>query len=316
MIGRLITMINDKHRFLTLYGDLMSLHSELREEMFAQAAYCADVEEVSLQDEKIMESKQLSSPIKHYKGQKAVAAALRAWKHYTVGDDCSTKYVKRYAGFVILKDMEALRIITEINQLKDEIKSCVQDAKEVFEIEMVEGKPVERVRTVHGRSTYLKHKFIHEVAPRIMTLQLYRHIPVITRPIEGISFYWANKSVHRSFNKQEASDFFKRKFDEALQNDTLQRRLSDVENSEFDYFEINKVQHAALMASLYGNSKKHNLQSTTPMVLTNADIGINYKDLKSYDLESKEPVVKRNFRKICDRWHMYGVEKIKKVTNG
>jgi hypothetical protein len=131
---------------------------------------------------------ELSLGISHYDNADAAAAALRAWRHYKVADNCSTKYVKRYGGFVILADPNALSIVRRINAIKDKLNACVQDAKNVTQIVIENGEPVEKDTTVHGRNTYQKHQLIHEVAPRMMTLQLYRHIPIFDKPVDSIRF--------------------------------------------------------------------------------------------------------------------------------
>lgn len=313
-----MTTENDQYRFIALFKQLSDAHDSLHTSMFDTYAYTADVNEVELSEEDKMAKGELSLGMTHHKDEPAIAAALAAWRHYTVSTGCSTKYVKRYGGFVSVKDPHALSIVRHINALKDKLKACVQDASTHTKAVKENGEEVQKTITVHGRNTYQKHQFIHKVAPRIMTLQLYRHIPIFEKPVESISFYWTNKLVPKRMNKETAVDYIKRKYDTPERLAQQMIKIADIQNSDYEDFEIEKVQNAALMASLYDGRRTHNMQSTTPMILTQPSKPLSFNDVPAYKLKDpKQEVLRKQSRSIiCSVTNLYGVRRLKDNKNG
>ena len=302
---------NDKHRFLVLHKQLMDAHTELEQCTFADKAYVADIEDVAFEDEKQMAEGLLELRVSESMGRQAVADAFRAWRNYKVKERCSTKYVKRYAGYVIGKDDRIIDIVTRLNAIKDEIKACVQDSYTVVEDTIKDGNIIQVERKVHRRSTIEKHEFIHEVMNRTMTMQLYRHIVVVTKPIMGISYSWTHKSVPRRMDRQGAIDFIKRTHDNALRHDEMARKISDITNSRYEHFEIKKMQHAALVASLYDGNKQSKVQCTTPIILMNAAPKLKDNGVKKHKPVPVDEVKYKSERQselICARYNLRAVE--------
>lgn len=302
---------NDKHRFLGLYEQLMDAHTELEQCAFADKAYVADIEDVAFEDEKKMADGLLELRVSESMGRQAVRDAFRAWRNYKVKERCSTKYVKRYAGYVIGQDEKIVNVVTRLNAIKDEIKTCVQDAYVIVEDIIKDGKLVQVERKVHRRSTIEKHEFIHDVMNRTMTMQLYRHIVLVNKPIMGISYSWTHKSVPRRMDRQGAIDFIKRTHDNALLHDEMDRKISDITHSPYEHFEIKKMHHAALVASLYDGNKQSKVQCTTPIILMNADPKLKDNGVKKHKPVPIDQVAYESERKsalMCARFNLRAVE--------
>lgn len=309
-------MSNDKFKFIALNEELQSLYKTLQADAFAEHAYIAEVEDVNLKDEKAMAEAKVSLNVDEDFGRSAILKSLRAWRNDKVANDSSTKYVKRYAGFVISNSESMLSIVDKINDVKDAIKHCVQDAHEIPQSIVKDGQVIQTTKIVHGRNAQEKHDFIHQVAPRTMTLQLYRHIPVYTKPVVSISYYWTVKSVPKRLDKQGAIDYLKRKYDNALNVDALKVKIADIEQCPFEDFEIPKVQKAALIASIWDGKRTRNMQCTTPVIITNpVNDTIKHNHVKPFIPQERSVTSKRAWQLICKESNLKAVERIQTIKS-
>jgi hypothetical protein len=262
----------------------------------------ADVGDVMKKQENDMQIGEVSLTVKHYEGRSCQHHIKRAWQQYKVTTGASTKYVKRFPGFVRLApEHKALPIVHQINHLKDEIAACVQGRKVDDD-----GK------VVHTRNHMQKHDMIHSALPRVMTSQLYRGIHVIDADIRSISFYWSRKHVPKRLDKEGACDYLKQKYDRPEEANELAARLATIQNSRFDEFAVPKIQHSVAMASLYNGHNNKKIHGTTPIIVVSDRKELSYNHLPEHEAPRKQQHKSMMFgAEICMRTHLHEVIPIK-----
>lgn len=285
------------NQFCDLYDELCALHQKLREYDLGQTSYVAEIAGVPFERELDMQNGIHELNVMHHTDNKAVRVSKRAWQEYFVEDGASTKYVKRYAGFIVCQNSDALALISQINN-KNEIKDCVRDPYISTSGQIL-----------HRRNHRQKHEFIHEAAPRIMTVQLYRHIKVISDPVQSLSFSWTQKSAPLRMSKQQALNYVGKHYASEEVSSLRKLVLEKIELSSWQVFEKPRVHNAIIVISRYDGKSTANIQATTPIVISNPIKALNYKPVRPHVPEAKREIKSERARELlCERTGVFGVE--------
>jgi DNA replication terminus site-binding protein len=282
----------------SLFDSLMDCHDALSNISLGHHCYMAEVGNVKVAKEHDMQMGELALPVEHYDGSTCQYNIKRAWRSYKVERGASTKYVKRFPGYVRLQPgHKALAIVKQINVLKDDIAACVQ------------GRDIDNNGKVfHTRNHVQKHEFIHSTLPRVMTSQLYREIKILEGDFKSISFYWSRKHVPKRLNKVQAADFLKQKYDQPKDSTELSARVATIENSHYDAFAIPKIQHSVVMASLYNGHKNTKVHGTTPIIIVSDDKQMSHNHLADHEAPHKQTHRSMMFgQEVCWRTQLHEV---------
>lgn len=294
--------MQDRLHLKSLFDSLLDCHDALSNISLGRNCYMAEVGDVMSEQEHQMRIGELVLPVEHYEGSTCEYHIKRSWRGYKAARGASTKYAKRFPGFVRLKpDHNALAIIDQINILKDDIAACVQ------------GRIIDDGgNVVHTRNHIQKHDMIHSTIPRVMTSQLYRGIKVIRGDFKSMTFYWSRKHVPKRLDKVQASDYLKQIYDKPEDLTELAARVATIENSRFDAFAIPKIQHSVVMASLYDGHKNTKVHGTTPIVIVSTDTRMSYNHLPDHEAPHKQTHKSMMFgQAVCLRTQLHEVIPIK-----
>lgn len=284
--------------FNNLYDELAYLHQQLRAFDIGEQSYVAEVSSVPSDQEEDMLDGLLQLEVAHHVGSKAIRVSKHAWQEYLVEEGASTKYVKRYAGFVVCHSLEAIELMKQINAKKDQIKDCV---REPFEADTGE--------ILHKRNHRQKHEFIHRAAPRIMTVQLYRHIKIIETPVQSLSFSWTQKSAPLRMDKEQALNYVGKHYASEDLSHLRKSVLEKFELSHWEVFEKPRVHNAIIVISKYDGTSTSNIQATTPIVITNPVNTVKFKPVKPHIPMAKRKIKsERRKELLCERTGVCGVE--------
>ena len=120
-------------------------------------------------------------------GDSAFRLALRSFSQFEKEDGDSGKSAFRLPGYLVVTGSVDQKIylydlIARINKLKDDFKAQVQG---------------------YSKSPKMKYDLVHGLFKNIKTVQVYRHIPLITKELEYINFSWTNKYITYKTSIQE-----------------------------------------------------------------------------------------------------------------
>lgn len=207
---------------------------------------------------------------------------LNYFKRFYAPDNAATRYVSRMPGIVVsqLPAETVVGLVQQINDTKDQIAAVVRT----------------------GSSPYMKHKFIHEAFPHIMTEQLYRHIKVVSDPVKSVWFKWVHRQVPITLTPQAAIEWL------ILQKDksrgqylpeewqaSVNAIIGEIEQGQYQRLQRRRVYKSFPVCdySYYDAQGKRKLKSfnaTLPLILVNQPkSGLpNHSDLKTF-VRSEQP---------------------------
>lgn len=294
--------MQERAQLKSLFDSLMDCHDALSHISLGRTCYMAEVGDVMKSKEHAMQIGELALPVKHYEGSTCEYHIKRAWRHYRAARGASTKYVKRFPGFVRLKtDHKALALIDQINILKDDIAACVQGRE-----------TDDNGKVVHTRNHIQKHQMIHATIPRVITSQLYRAIKVIKGDFKSMTFYWSRKHVPKRLNKVQAVSYIKQIYDRPEDMLVLKARVATIENSRFENFAIPKIQHSVTMASLYDGRNNTKVHGTTPIVIVSDDKSMSSNQLPDHKAPLMQTHKSMMFgQEVCSHTKLHEVIPIK-----
>lgn len=126
-------------------------------------------------------------PTQHFSGHEALMAAIDAWGRLSAFPGENTRLVFRLPGAIQVHsdDNDLLAgIVLQINADREEFKSLVTSAPAL-------SHPEDRHEFLHSRSMF----------PGLMTLQLYRQIPLPSLEVRSVSFCWAHKNSQKNVTR-------------------------------------------------------------------------------------------------------------------
>ncbi|MFD1006673.1 DNA replication terminus site-binding protein [Oceanisphaera ostreae] len=115
-------------------------------------------------------------------GEQAITAALNGFQQCFIQPNCSAKASFRLPGYLVLPSAvkpELQSLIEQINRLKTQFKAQVQDA---------------------GNRDQ-KFALVHDTLPGLITLQVYRHLVLLSHAVSRLGFTWANKQIIQKIDK-------------------------------------------------------------------------------------------------------------------
>lgn len=120
-------------------------------------------------------------------GSKAFNLALPSFSMFEKGIGDSGKSVFRLPGYLVVNGSAVQRNdlynnITRINAFKDAFKAQVQS---------------------YSKNPKMKYDLVHGLFKNVITVQIYRHIPLVTKDVEYINFSWTNKYITYKTSIQE-----------------------------------------------------------------------------------------------------------------
>ena len=121
------------------------------------------------------------------------ASLLNYHKQYYRDITLSTRFVDRKPGLVVIDSQkDKIRVLVNtINYLKDEIINVVNNDRDQLE----------------------RHDFIHRLFPRIMTVQLRRHIHIIEDNVTNAWFNWTRRPIPETLSVEESILFLEQEKD-------------------------------------------------------------------------------------------------------
>jgi DNA replication terminus site-binding protein len=128
-------------------------------------------------------------PTLHVTGQSALLTAIDAWGHISARTDESTRLVYRLPGALQLNsdDNDVIAgIVHHINQGRLTFKELVTSSPFL-------ARPEDRHEFLHG----------HSMFPGLITLQMYRQIPMAPPGLRTVTFAWAHKHSQKNVTRDQ-----------------------------------------------------------------------------------------------------------------
>lgn len=257
-----------KDRVIALYqtiepGSVMltELCDLLRQYGQTQHSFCLDIEPVAMGKEQQWRERSYRLAVSEHHGREAIEKACALYGKHTRALGQSHYFSLRKGGIIVIPagrvGAKVAGLIARINQTKDDIKALI----------------AQTFHTQHQRA-----KFVDEtLGDDIRTLQVYRHIPLMTQPIRSCSFHWLNKDVSQRLSPEDFLEYWQA--DRVNQLSPMQQGIvTDLSqqirqgNSPYPAYEYIKVQKAALTCLLSGQSKQTTRHVTMPIVLVKDDL--------------------------------------------
>lgn len=212
---------------------------------------------------------------------------LHYFKRFYAADEASTRYVSRMPGIIVtgVSSDVIMPLIQQINDLKDQIADEVRQ----------------------GRSPYLRHKFIHEAFPQVMTEQLYRHIKVESSPVKSVWFKWVHRHVPITLAPKSAINWLieqrgklRGNYLPAEWEASIDAIISDIEQGHYKRLQRRRTYKSFPVCdySYYdalGKCKTKSFNATVPLILVNQpdDAFPRHSPLKTF-IASEQPAPEDN----------------------
>ncbi|MCD9475873.1 hypothetical protein GLP21_12430 [Photobacterium carnosum] len=239
---------------------------------------------------------------------KAFNLALQSFSTFEKGLGDSGKRAFRLPGYLVvngsaIQKENLYENITRINKLKDDFKKQVQG---------------------YSKNSNKKYNLVHSLFNNLMTVQVYRHIPLVTENVEYINFSWTNKHITYKTSIQEILNLLDRhrKKTPKRSNSEDWNRIIDNEISIINELpkdttlRFKRVSKPITRVDVVPYKKNKQIISNIPLILfqTEKPVVSNLQDYLSAQ--------RRSFREdttiygipVIKRLHLYK-KHIKRVTN-
>jgi hypothetical protein len=256
-----------------------------------------------------LEGEPQSLSVTRVHGKAAIDVALARYNQHHMLTDQSPRHVIRAGGAIVVPvgahTHSLVNAITALNLAKDNIHEFLNQR-----IELANGEVGESRFDRHQKKQFVEQA----IGKATQLMQLYRHIPLITKPVRSISYSWLTKDVTELLSPEE---FVARYQDSSLP--TLSKQIIDEHialivqgRAQFDAFQRYKVQQAANMATItYTDNTRSKMHVSLPLVLCGNEAGddIVIHPMKDYHPDMAKA---RNKLKATKRYtrHSLGLDKI------
>lgn len=203
----------------------------------------------------------------------------------------STQFVERMPGLIVVNERrnEVIDCVKQINLDKDNLMAIIR----------------------RQGDKYVRHQFIHDTFPRIMTDQFRRHIHVIDKQVTNSWFNWTSRPIPQTFSIDKAISLLQVEIDnpKGLYSAKEWKAMLDIIITDLRSGVFIKVQrHKALKllpTMVYqaldsdGVKKRYTTNANVPFLLLNQDKGLlpKYSELNNYVKKEGDKAAPLNSKK-------------------